>query len=271
MKKVILLFMSLVVMLLVIMSTSFFSQADEICRSNVTLIKDSYSFEGFDFKNKKSFSSLPKWIPSHIQTAYQRAQNLPVNSSDSEIKDIFPKQPEESNFTSIKKFVLDSDEAGYQYHFEIKKYKECISSATLNIIAKEKTNTFKTNFFVPTGISKLSKPNENSCQIRRVKNQEILFMKDGVAPKRYNTSINKYAIYLYDLFHSFNYNRDKVYKDIGKADNSFNDEMRWSLIDDEQLQYTVNLKLDQNCEKQLNIQWIDSKGSNYTLSKNNYY
>ena len=143
---------------------------------------------------------------------------------------------------------------------------------TLNLI-KKKTNTFQTNFIVPTGSTstKLSKLDENSCEIRRVKSQEIVFMKDGVAPKHYNAPINKYAIYLYDLFDAFNYNRENVYKKIGKANKSLSDEMIWSLIGDDKLPYTVHLKLHENCEKQLNIRWVDRKGSNYTLSKNNYY
>ena len=112
MKRIILLFMFLTIIFIVIMSTSFVSQTGDICKSNVTLIKDSYFFEGYDFKNKKNFSSLPQWIPLHLQRAFQSAQNLPVNSSDREIKDIFPNQPKESKLASLKQFILDTDEEG---------------------------------------------------------------------------------------------------------------------------------------------------------------
>lgn len=257
------------------------SSSSYICQSNVTLIDESYYREGMDNKaffdsEIKEFSKLPEWLPSNAREMFERAQALPVNASDRQVKNIFFESPTESMLRGLKSFQLETVEDGISYLFKINKYQGCVSSATLTSAPKSLVDNIfpiivvKTEFIIPTGVAIQARNIVDGCEMKRDA-QKIKLTIDGVVPNHYSLSSDEYSVYLYKLFKSFNSRREKVYDAIGKADKSLNNQMSWNLLGDDKQEYRVDVKLDNNCETQLDIQWVNSKGENYAISKSSSY
>ncbi|MFH2045932.1 MAG: hypothetical protein ABIK92_12385 [Pseudomonadota bacterium] len=244
------------------------------CASNAYIVESKKCTEGLDFKGAKSFDLLPLWVPEFAVEKYAKAQSLPINAKEDEIKNLFKTKAEVQGIgKSFQKFNWLFREDNREYNVLVKRTYGCVSEINLFIAKNNKGEKylFSQVNATPTGSTclKIFLP-EDGCQIRRTKKQKYEYTIDGMESNGNDRDIPKYASMLFVLFDSFNFKKQRILNKIGDPVNA-NDDLIWKLKDKNGLNYHVALTTLENCAKLLTISWKDNIGKQHILTKENYY
>lgn len=248
-------------------------ESDPACTSNVYLV-DKREYKAATWAR---FEEIPEVVPAVMAQIFDEIGTVPVDASDAYVASFFtapPKIVKEDDQTTV--FVWQQQAGDNEVHLNLSKEAGCIKKIVLSYRRQSKQgknieSLMQDNIVPERSLVFFGKDENRICTLNHIQHQRIThsiynkpryIREDDLPPF--------VAFTLRGFLKTGLHGSQRTLYDLGKP-TRVKGNLVWSVKDGHGKPYTIEVDLQQSCDKTMSIRWKDTYGRKHMLERENTF